>query len=74
MLKKYEIFLQIKKSGLTIGQCAQGYRMSQLMKRLGINDNDEDEMDNLDMTKDPNSKNKINYNKFSYFVQSMFLN
>ena len=35
--------IEVKKAGLSIGQCAQGYRMLQLMKHLGINDNDNDE-------------------------------
>jgi hypothetical protein len=34
----------VKKSGLSMEQCAQGYRMVQLMKGLGI-DNDDDEAD-----------------------------
>ncbi len=34
--------IEVKKSGISIGQCAQSYRMIQLMKSLGIAD-DEDE-------------------------------
>jgi hypothetical protein len=34
--------ITIKKSGLSIQQCAQGYRMAQLMKGLGIDDEDWD--------------------------------
>ncbi len=68
--------IEVKKSGLTIGQCAQGYRMFQLMKHLGINDNDnnENKIDNLYVTTDPNSNTKINYNEFSSFVQSIYQN
>ncbi len=35
---------------------------------------DENKIDNLDMTKDPNGNTKINYNEFSSFVQSIYLN
>ena len=34
--------ITVKKSGLTMQQCAQGHRMAQLMKGLGIDDDDED--------------------------------
>ena len=34
--------ITVKKSGLSIQQCAQGYRMAQLMKGLGIEDEDGD--------------------------------
>ena len=34
--------ITVKKSGLTMQQCAQGYRMAQLMKGLGIDDDEED--------------------------------
>jgi hypothetical protein len=33
----------VKKSGMNIGQCAQGYRMVQLMKNLGIEDDNNQE-------------------------------
>ena len=33
--------ITVKKSGLSMQQCAQGYRMAQLMKGLGIDDDDE---------------------------------
>ena len=32
----------VKKSGLSMQQCAQGYRLTQLMKGLGIDDDDVD--------------------------------
>jgi DNA repair exonuclease SbcCD ATPase subunit len=62
--------MEVKKSGLSIGQCAQGYRMFQMMKLLGIKDEDKDE----DMNEDSNSNTKINYNEFSSFVKSIYLN
>jgi hypothetical protein len=37
-----EFTVTVKKSGLSIQQCAQGYRMSQLMEDLGIDDDDGD--------------------------------
>jgi hypothetical protein len=49
--------ITIKKSGLSIQQCAQGYRMAQLMKDLGIDDED----DNTDgYTTGSNSRSSIN--------------
>ncbi len=33
--------ITVKKSGLSMQQCAQGYRMAQLMKGLGIDDDAE---------------------------------
>ena len=62
--------IEVKKSGLSIGQCAQGYRMFQLMKHLGIKDDNENE----DMTENSNSNTKINYNEFSSFVRSIYQN
>ncbi len=32
--------ITVKKSGLTMQQCAQGHRMAQLMKGLGIDDDE----------------------------------
>ena len=37
-----DVIITIKKSGLSIQQCAQGFRMAQLMKDLGIDDEDWD--------------------------------
>ena len=34
--------ITVKKSGLTMQQCAQGHRMAQLMKGLGIDDDEAD--------------------------------
>ena len=67
----------VKKAGLSIGQCAQGYRMFQLMRNLGINDddidNDENKIDDLEMAEDLHDNIKINYNEFSSFVNSIYL-
>jgi len=71
---------EVKKAGMSIGQCAQGYRMFQLMKNLGIdvddddNENDENNLDKPDLYGNSNkSNNKIKYNEFSSFVQSIYL-
>ena len=56
----------VKKSGINIGQCAQGYRMVQLMKNLGIEDDNNQEF---------NLGNEIGKNKdFSYFVEEIYRN
>ncbi|HEY6537379.1 MAG TPA: hypothetical protein VIY08_16535 [Candidatus Nitrosocosmicus sp.] len=70
--------IEVKKAGMSIGQCAQGYRMFQVMKNLGItdddDDNDENDLDNPDVSGNSNkSNNKIKYNEFSSFVQSIYL-
>ncbi len=64
--------IEVKKAGMSIGQCAQGYRMFQVMKNLGItdddDDNDENDLDNPDVSGNSNkSNNKIKYNEFSSF-------
>ena len=69
--------IEVKKAGMSIGQCAQGYRMFQVMKNLGITDdddeNDENDLDNPDVFGNSNkSNNKIKYNEFSSFVQSVY--
>ena len=48
----------VKKSGLSIEQCAQGYRMVQLMKGLEI-DNDDDEADADGYTTGSNSSSRL---------------
>ena len=56
----------VKKSGINIGQCAQGYRMVQLMKNLGIEDDNNQEF---------SIENEIVKNKdFSYFVEEIYRN
>jgi hypothetical protein len=52
----------------------QQSRMFQMMKYLGIIDDDDDEIGNTNMTKDSNSNNKINFNEFSSFLQNIYLN
>ena len=56
----------VNKSGINIGQCAQGYRMIQLMKNLGIEDDNNQEF---------SIGNEIGKNKdFSYFVEEIYHN
>jgi hypothetical protein len=56
----------VKKSGINIGQCAQGYRMVQLMKNLGIEDDSNQEF---------RLGNELEKNKdFSYFVEEIYRN
>jgi hypothetical protein len=67
----------VRKSGISIDECVQGYRMVQLMKSLGIAD-DEDEDGTVNVINNNNrssSNNRIgNYNEFSSFVQEIYMN
>ena len=56
----------VKKSGISVGQCAQGYRTLQLMKNLGIED---EEIGNADLVGHTESNKK-----FSYFVKEIYQN
>jgi hypothetical protein len=60
--------ITVKKSGISIAQCAQGYRMCQLMKNLGVvddNDDDDDDSSNIKV----NGKNI----EFHTFVEQIYL-
>jgi hypothetical protein len=39
--------ITVKKSGMSIAQCAQGYRTAQLMKCLGVDDDDRDDSSSI---------------------------
>ncbi len=46
--------VEVKKADISIYQCVQGYRMFQMVKHLGITyDNNENNIGNTNMTKDP---------------------
>jgi hypothetical protein len=73
--------IAVKKSGISIGQCAEGYRMVQLMKNLGItvegNEDDggvKDDLNNNNNSSGDISRHRINYNEFSTFVQEIYMN
>ncbi|MEJ7640735.1 MAG: hypothetical protein WKF36_00915 [Candidatus Nitrosocosmicus sp.] len=53
----------VRKSGISIKQCAQGFRMLQLMKNLGIGEDDEDAKYDDDAT-----------NEVSYFLETVYQN
>ena len=67
----------VKKSDITIEQCAEGYRMKNIMKNLGITDDIDDEN-----VVDPivigigigNGNRRIRYNEFSFFVKEIYMN
>jgi hypothetical protein len=66
--------ITVKKSGLSIQQCAQGYRMSQLIKNLDIVDDDYDNITTKEDVGINNNSNRINPIEFSAFVQDIYLN
>ncbi len=59
--------ITVNKSDISVGQCAQGYRMVQLMKNLGVADEDDDVIDG-------GSDGRRNYIEFSTFVLKIYLN
>ncbi|MBA3284333.1 MAG: hypothetical protein H0U27_04650, partial [Nitrosopumilus sp.] len=58
-----DFVVTVRKSGISIKQCAQGYRMLQLMKNLGIGEDDEDAKYDDDAT-----------NEVSYFLETVYQN
>ena len=70
-----EFAVTVKKSGMTMAQCARGYRIVQLMDSLGISDNDYYE--NEDTEGDYSSTSSTNYGKkidFLTFVKDIYMN
>jgi hypothetical protein len=65
-----EFAIAVKKSGMSMGQCARGYRIAQLMKNLGIAD---DTGDNEDEDGDSSRTIDSKYIEFSSFVQDIYL-
>jgi hypothetical protein len=73
--------IAVKKSGISIGQCAEGYRMVQLMENLGITDDGneddggvKDDLNNNNNSSGDISRHRIDYNEFSTFVQEIYMN
>jgi hypothetical protein len=61
-----EFSVTVRKSGISVGQCAQGFRMISILKNLGIHEgDDEDSTDN---------KHGGNYNEFSSFIEDIYKN
>ena len=59
-----EFSIKVRKSRISIGQCAQGFRMISILKNLGIHeDNDNDGIDN---------KYEGNYDEFSSFIEDVY--
>ncbi|MER5175181.1 MAG: hypothetical protein ABJB76_01700 [Candidatus Nitrosocosmicus sp.] len=78
---------EVKKSGIFIGQCSQGYRMLQLMHNLGVADDGDREVDNIrDYNGGGGGKSNggggksnggggnVNHVEFSTFVKDIYLN
>jgi hypothetical protein len=73
--------IAVKKSGISIGQCAEGYRMVQLMENLGITDDGneddggvKDDLNNNNNSGGDISRHRKDYNEFSTFVQEIYMN
>lgn len=63
-----EFSVTVRKSGISIGQCAQGFRMINILKNLGIHEVDDDVDDGID------NKYGGNYNEFSSFIEDIYKN
>jgi hypothetical protein len=63
-----EFSVTVRKSGISIGQCAQGFRMINILKNLGIQEGDSDG-DN-----DMGNKNDWQYNEFHSFIEDTYKN
>jgi hypothetical protein len=61
-----EFSVTVRKSGISIGQCAQGFRMISILRNLGIQDGDDD--DGID------NKYGGNYKEFSSFIEDIYKN
>lgn len=62
----------VKKSGISIEQCVQGYRMVNLMKNFGINDDEDEDLNNYN--DGANNSNSNNHYNFSFFVNELYQN
>ena len=60
-----EFVVAVKKSGITIEQCVQGFRVAQMMKNLGIP---------VDGEEDRNDDSQNNNKDFYFFVDEIYLN
>ncbi len=67
----------VKKSDIPIEQCAEGYRMKNIMKNLGIFDDIDDEnvVDSIgNGIGNSDDNRRIRYNEFSFFVKEIYMN
>lgn len=66
-----EFIVLVRKSNMSIQQCVQEFRLANILKNLGI----EDDNDNSVYAQDDNKKNNNNsqYNEFSAFIQDIYL-
>ena len=60
-----EFSIKVRKSEISIGQCAQGFRMIGILKRLDIHEGDDDGIDN---------KYEGNYDEFASFIEDIYKN
>ena len=61
-----EFSVTVRKSGISIGQCVQGFRMISILKNLGIHEGDAN--DGID------NKYEGNYKEFSSFIEDIYKN
>jgi hypothetical protein len=64
-----EFSVTVRKSGISIGQCAQGFRMINILKNLGIHEGDGDREGN-----DIGNKYDGDYNEIQSFIVDIYKN
>jgi hypothetical protein len=66
--------ITVKKSGISMAQCTEGYRMSQLLKNLGVVDDKYDVITTNEEFGIDNNSNRITSLEVSNFVQNIYEN
>ena len=61
----------VKKSNISIEQCAQGFRLIHILKNFGIGESDDNSI--YEEENDENKNNHSKYNEFSTFIQEIYL-
>ena len=64
----------VKRSDISIEQCAQGFRMINILKNLGIGNMDVANNDGKNNSKEENGHTNDNYNKLFSFIEEIYKN
>ncbi len=62
----------VKKSNISIEQCVQGFRLANILKNLGVED-DNDKSVYIENNDKKSNNNNSRYNEFSTFIQEIYL-
>ena len=61
------------KSNITVEQCAQGFRLVNILKNFGIGEEESDNSSIYEEGNDKKNKRNSRYNEFSTFIQDIYL-